>query len=206
MLVSSPINIPLADFSSGKNWNEIFGHSGPLKVEICSGKDEFLIKMAEREPASRFVGIERSRAMAQKLVAKIERSELTNIRVISEPAEYVVEDAFTSNLVETFFINFPDPWPKKRHHKRRLISPLFTKLLADRLVPGGEIQFVSDHRDYVQWALPIFSTTSFLENCFGGEGFRLHLDDYPPTLYMKKYQREGRPFYFLRFQKKPFAD
>lgn len=201
MLTTNAVQVPLADFSAGKKWPEIFRAAAPLKVEICSGKDEFLIRMAEREPQTHFVGIERALSVSKKLISKIERAKLPNIRVVAEPAEYVLQDCFAPGEVQTFFINFPDPWPKKRHHKRRLIQPKFVELIVGRLAAGGEIQFVSDHRDYVQWALPIFEKTPGLTNLFGPGGLQNQLADYPPTLYMKKYQREGRPFYFLQFRK-----
>lgn len=202
MLLAAAVAVPLSDFYNGKSWKEIFGFEGPLKVELCSGKDEFLIRMAEKEPRTGFVGIERSRAIAGKLISKIERSGLANIRVVAEPAEYVLQDCFSPGEVQIFFINFPDPWPKKRHFKRRLISPAFTALMADRLAPRGEIQFVSDHLDYVKWSLNLFEKNPALENVFGPGGLRDRLEDYPTTLYMMKYRREGRPFYFLKFRKK----
>lgn len=202
MLLAAAVAVPISDFSTGKSWKEIFGFDGPLKVEICSGKDEFLIRMAEREPQAGFVGIERSRTIARKLISKIERSGLTNIHVITEPAEIVVEDCFSPGQAQDFFINFPDPWPKRRHQKRRLISPTFTSLMVNRLRLGGTIQFVSDHFEYVKESLDLFEKHPSLENVFGPGELRDRLEDYPTTLYMMKYRREGRPLYFLRFRKK----
>jgi len=201
MLLKKKIEVKIKDFTEGSSWKEIFESKGPLKVEICSGKDEFLIRMAEREPQTCFVGIERSLSVSAKLISKIDRSGLANIRVVCEPAELVLKECFGSNQIEMIYINFPDPWPKRKHYKRRLINSDFIPLVIDRLNLGGVVQFVSDHKDYVQWALAHFEANPALKNLFGKNNYKNNVTDYPPTLFMKKYIREGREFYFLNFIK-----
>jgi len=201
MVVSHKVEVKIEDFAQGATWEEIFGLKGPIKVEICSGKDEFLIRQSELEPQTSFVGIERSLSVSQRLLSKIERSSQSNIRVVREDAVEVLTECFRPNQVQTFYINFPDPWPKRKHFKRRLIQDDFVQLMVNRLVPNGEIQFASDHFDYVQWALKHFQSNRSLLNIYGVNKYENSLSNYTPTLYMKKYLTEGRPIYFLKFKK-----
>ncbi len=201
MEVLSPLEVPVSLFSQGESWAEIFGREAPLKVEICSGKDEFVIRMAEREPETNFVGIERSLPISGKLLSKVNRSGLPNIRVIRDDAHLAFTECFQKESITKIFINFPDPWPKRRHHHRRLVNSQFTQQMIDCLVPKGELQFVSDHKEYVAWALQYFEQNPNIKNLFGKGNHQNQLEGYPPTIFMKKYLREGRPFHFLLFQK-----
>lgn len=196
------MEVLLGEFVRGGSWDQFFEQSGPIKVEICSGKDEFLIRLAEQEPHTRFVGIERSLSVSAKLLSKINRSGRKNIRVVREEARSVLEECFKPDEIDQIYINFPDPWPKRRHNKRRLVSTEFTRLMVSRLKPGGIIQFASDHAGYADWTLRFFEANPDLENVFGQKQFKRSLIDYPPTIYMKKYMLEGRDFHFLRFRKK----
>lgn len=202
MDVLTSLEVPLHHFSDGGSWSDLFQREAPLKVEICSGKDEFIIRMAELEPQTNFVGIERSIPISGKLMSKVKRSGVTNVRVIREDAHLGFADCFKEEQIQKIFINFPDPWPKRRHHKRRLINPQFTQRMIDCLKPNGEIQFASDHRDYAYWALRHFEQNKQLENVYGKGELRYELEGYPPTIFMKKYIPEGRKFHFLLFQKK----
>jgi len=204
MIVGNKIEVRIEEFAQGVTWEDSFGQKRPIKVEICSGKDEFLIRQSEQEPQTSFVGIERSLAVSRRLLSKIERSGQPNIRVVREDAVQVLADCFRSNQVQVFYINFPDPWPKRKHFKRRLVQIDFVQLMVDRLVPNGEIQFVSDHVDYVHWALKLFQSNKQLVNSFGVNKYKNSISNYAPTLYMEKYIMEGRPIYFLKFRKKSY--
>lgn len=202
MNLLTSLDVPVHFFSQGITWEEVFQRQAPLKVEVCSGKDEFIIRMAEQDPAANFIGIERSLAISSKLLSKVDRSGLANIRVVREDAHLVFPECFKNEQIDTIFINFPDPWPKRRHHKRRLINKPFTQQMVEKLKPGGMLQFASDHKEYAFWALMHFEENPRLENVNGSGGIQYELVGYPPTIFMKKYIPQGRKFHFLRFRKK----
>ena len=111
------------------DWSAHFGAAAPtdagLVVEIGFGRGEFLMDLAARDRATPHLGIEYSAKRTLKLARRLARTEQRNVRLVVAPAEEVVAEALADASVATFWINFPDPWPKKRHYKRRLIQPAF---------------------------------------------------------------------------------
>lgn len=120
----------------------------PLEVDIGCGNGRFLAAMAAENPEIHFLGIERRRDRVRKTVRKAERRGLRNLWVVRLEAEYVFAHLLPENSVRRVYLFFPDPWPKRRHHKRRLFSPLFVDSLFRTLRPGGTLEVVTDHGDY----------------------------------------------------------
>ena len=112
------------------DWQRQFGSKHPLNLEIGFGMGDFLIAMAKREPNSNFVGIDFSQDGIQKLLARIHFSQLKNIRVVFGDAREKLSYLFNAEELNSIYINLPDPWPKKRHIKRRLIQPELVKQLS----------------------------------------------------------------------------
>ena len=165
-----------------------FGRNAPLEVEIGSGKARFLIEVASREPTRDFLGLELSLAYYRICRDRVARADLPNIRVVRADGRRFVEASLAPSSVSAFHIYFPDPWPKKRQRKRRLLDGVFLETLASRLVPGGLVRIATDHADYVSGVDPILETVGGLE--------RLDWDALPsppPTHYEIKYRAEGRP-------------
>ena len=144
--------------------SSLFGNDGLLTVEIGFGMGRATASIANENPQNNYLGIEVHRPGIGRLLWEIEKRSLKNIRIIEGDAIEVLDKKIKDLSVWAFHIFFPDPWPKKRHHKRRLISRPFTELLAAKLKAGGYIYMVSDWSDYTDWALRELSATAGLEN------------------------------------------
>ena len=126
----------------------IFKRKALRVLEIGFGNGEVLVALAEANPNTDFIGIEVYPPGIGALLNKIKTRTLSNIRVIRADAAVVVSQCFTKHCLNKIFILFPDPWPKKRHHKRRLIQTSFVNMLADKLCPGGVLHLATDWDDY----------------------------------------------------------
>lgn len=164
-----------------------FGRRAPLEVEIGTGKARFLIESARRNPAHDFLGLELSLAYYRICRQRLERSGLTNVRVVRADGRRFVEEALPSACVRTFHVYFPDPWPKKRQRKRRLLDGVFLDVLASRLEPGGLLRIATDHAGYAAHVEPLLVTVPALEMLGWSD-----LPEPPETHYELKYRAEGR--------------
>jgi len=128
----------------------VFHRKAPLVVEIGFGNGDALLAAALASPVTNYIGIEVHRPGLGRLLRELEAKGLSNVRVIDGDAKDVFRDVFPPASLDGVRIFFPDPWPKKRHHKRRLIEPGFVSLLAIRLKPGGYVHLATDWADYAQ--------------------------------------------------------
>jgi tRNA (guanine-N7-)-methyltransferase len=173
-------------FDQGK----AFGRIAPLEVEIGSGKAKFLLEAARRAPAHDLLGIELSLAYYRICRERIARSGAANARVVRADGRRFVETALAPQSVHAFHIYFPDPWPKKRQRKRRLLDGPFLEILASRLSSGGLVRIATDHTDYGSLIDPLLESVPSLER-LPWEA----LPPPPPTHYELKYQAEKRPIH-----------
>ena|SRR5437867_45584 len=127
-------------------WRAVFGNDHPVEVEIGPGRGEVLLAYAAAAPATNFFAIERSAGAAEAIGAEAARRGLHNVRVIAADARCVLAHVLADASVAAYHIYFPDPWPKTRHHARRLASRLFARDLARTLLPGGALHLASDLR------------------------------------------------------------
>lgn len=149
---------------------EHFGRTAPLVVEIGFGMGESVAQIAAAEPQNDFLGIEVYPAGVGALLSRVETKQLSNLRIIQHDAVEVVRDMLAPGTIARVQVFFPDPWPKKRHHKRRLIQPAFVALLADRLQSGGTLHCATDWEHYAVQMLDVLSREPLLENCAAGNG------------------------------------
>ena len=176
-----------------------FGNTGPLVMEIGFGMGIASAIIAEQNPGINYLGIEVHKPGIGRLLWEIENRGLKNIRIIEGDAVEILEQKIADNSVSAFHIFFPDPWPKKRHYKRRLITRPFTDLLASKLLPGGYICMTSDWADYGDWALRELSATPGLVNRYSGfaeyQGWR------PKTEFERKGLLKNHKVHELFFEK-----
>jgi tRNA (guanine-N7-)-methyltransferase len=132
------------------DFTHIFGRSAPVHIEIGSGKGTFLINEAKAKPHINFLGIEWARKYYRYAVDRIGRWGLTNIRMIRTDAVAFIRDYINDNTIECLHVYFPDPWPKKRHHKRRLFCPFNVGQLIRILKVNGQIRVATDHAEYFE--------------------------------------------------------
>ena len=135
-----------------------------LIVEIGFGMGEAFIELAQREPESLFIGLEVHPPGVGRVLKQAEERSLKNIRIIKHDAFSVLRDMFPPRIVDGFHIFFPDPWPKRRHNKRRLIQKEFLEILSERLKEGGYIYIVTDWKDYAEFILDQAGNLKILEN------------------------------------------
>jgi tRNA (guanine-N7-)-methyltransferase len=141
-----------------------FSRKAPVVVEIGFGNGQALAWMAANEPDKNFIGVEVHEPGVGRLLNALKDQQLDNVRVVMRDAiEVLTEQALPASLDE-LRIYFPDPWPKKRHHKRRLIQPEFLRLIADRLKPGGLLHLATDWSPYAEWMLEALDQVRDLTN------------------------------------------
>ncbi|MCL2609511.1 MAG: tRNA (guanosine(46)-N7)-methyltransferase TrmB [Treponema sp.] len=162
----------------------VFGNDNPVVLEIGFGMGEATAEIALANPGINYLGIEVYAPGVGKLLWNIGQRSIPNIRIVRHDAVEVVASCLAPASLSGIHVFFPDPWPKKRHHKRRLIQRPFTDALASRLKPGGYLYMVTDWEDYAEWALPELAGTAGLVNEY--EGFAPPQSWRPGTGFEKK--------------------
>lgn len=179
--------------------SRIFGRQAPCALEIGFGMGATLAEFAERHPERDFVGIEVHRPGVGNLLRLLSARQLTNVRVISMDAVEVLENSFPDAVFEAIYIFFPDPWPKKRHHKRRLIQPDFAALAQRKLRVGGMLHVATDWENYAQHILTVLESTPGLINAHGPQHFAPNRNDRPLTKFEQRGLRLGHGVWDLIF-------
>ena len=141
----------------------IFGRTAPLVVEIGSGMGETTAAIAQSNPDTDYIAIEVHGPGVGSLLKRIDALELKNLRVIRHDAVEVLLHMISDGVLAGIHLFFPDPWPKKRHHKRRLVQPPFAALAARKLAPGGYLHAATDWPGYATQIDEVFSSSSFFE-------------------------------------------
>jgi tRNA (guanine-N7-)-methyltransferase len=186
------------------DFRALFGNDHPLVAEIGFGMGRATAEIAEEHPGINYLGIEVHPPGIGKLLWEIERRRLSNLRIIEGDAAEVLPELTADCSLSGFHIFFPDPWPKKRHHKRRLVTRPFTDLLQGKLLPGGYLYMVTDWAPYGDWALRELSATPGLTNPYGGPpfaGFAPPLDWRPKTKFEEKGLAKNHEIRELFFRK-----
>jgi len=175
------------------DWRHAFGREGRVEVEIGIGKGRFLLACATARPEVLHFGIEWSNEYLRLVETRAERANLDNVRFVRADAGDLVRRAIPEGSVSTYYIFYPDPWPKKRHHKRRFLQAANVDALARTLVPSGWLHVATDHDDYWSVIEPLLDTHPAFarQPAFGGPEFPLPLGG-PLTNFEAKYEVEGR--------------
>jgi tRNA (guanine-N7-)-methyltransferase len=147
---------------------EIFGRTAPLVLEIGSGMGETTASIAKERPDTDFIAVEVHAPGVGSLLKLIDKEQLGNLRVIRHDAIEVLEHMIPDASLAGIHLFFPDPWPKKRHHKRRLVQPAFAALAARKLAPGGYLHAATDWEDYAAQIGEVLSGAPGLERVAGG--------------------------------------
>lgn len=174
---------------------KLFGNENPVVLEIGSGKGRFLISSAIEQPDVNFIGIEKSLHYYRVINERVKKRHLTNVRLVNHDAFLVVRDMLPDTSIREIHVYFPDPWPRKRDQKRRIIRPEALEQFRRVLVDGGSGIYVTDHREYFEVAAPL------IEAAFRSERRIPQPEDPPRTNYEAKYREEGRPIFEIRFWK-----
>ncbi len=174
----------------------------PIVMEIGFGNGGFLTHLAGRHPEWNFLGVEIYLPGVAKAVARLEDAGvMQRVRISQLPAQYVLQSQVAEESLHGAYINHPDPWPKARHAKRRLIQKAFASLLANRLEPGGFVKLATDKPDLAEWMREVLDAEPMLRNMAGSKGFIPRDPDRTVTKFEKRGATEGRTSQFLHYVK-----
>ncbi|WP_428770252.1 tRNA (guanosine(46)-N7)-methyltransferase TrmB [Treponema sp. HNW] len=181
------------------NYSDIFGNTGNVIVEIGFGMGQATSLIAEQNPDTNYIGIEVHRPGVGRLLGEIAKKNLSNLFIIEYDAVEVLETMIPDNSVQGFHVFFPDPWPKKKHHKRRLIKRPFTDTLCAKLACGGFIHMATDWEPYARFAMEELNATAGLKNRY--KGFAETNLQRPETKFELKGKKAGRDIFELVYEK-----
>jgi tRNA (guanine-N7-)-methyltransferase len=180
----------------------LFARTAPLTLEIGFGNGDNLARLAAADPQRDFLGIEVHRAGVGRLLLALQAQGLANVRIICHDAVEVLERQIAPGSVAEILILFPDPWPKKRHHKRRLVQAAFVQLAAQRLGSGGVLRVATDWQPYALQMLETLSAAADLENLAGDGGFVPRPVEREPTRFERRGERLGHEVWDLAFRRR----
>ncbi|HEY7120335.1 MAG TPA: tRNA (guanosine(46)-N7)-methyltransferase TrmB [Tepidisphaeraceae bacterium] len=197
-LIIEPVGLDVDSLPRPLDWAALFGNDHPVEMEIGIGKGTFITEAARANPGHNFFGIEWARWFWRYASDRLRRNKCLNARTVRAEAGYFIREFVRDASLAVLHIYFPDPWPKKRHHKRRLIQEPFVREIERILVPGGgRLQVVTDHQDYFEQidalvrASKVLSVVEYNRPGQAAEG------EFVGTNFERKYKREARPFYAI---------
>ena len=179
----------------------IFGRRARRTVEIGFGNGEALVALAASRPAEDFLGIEVHRPGVGHLMLRCEELAVANLRILSQDAVDVLEQRLTPACFDEVLLYFPDPWPKKRHHKRRIVQDGFVALIASRLRTGGVFRLATDWQPYADWMLETVARCPLLRNESPDGGWSARPASRPPTRFELRGQQLGHAVRDLAFRR-----
>jgi len=177
----------------------LFPRGRRLTLEIGFGDGANLIELARRRPEDDFLGVEVHRPGVGRLLMNLEAEGLGNVRVVCADAVEVLEGRLPDACLDAVLIYFPDPWPKKRHHKRRLLQAEFVALLAQKLKAGGELRLATDWPDYAEHMLAVLESQAEFRNTLPVGGYIPRPLERPATKFERRGLRLGHPVFDLVF-------
>jgi len=179
----------------------VFGREAPRTLEIGFGNGESLVALAAAHQDRDYLGIEVHRPGVGHLLLRAEELGLANVRAICRDAVEVLQQYVATGTLDEVLLYFPDPWPKKRHHKRRIVQPDFVSLVASRLRPGGTFRMATDWQPYAAHMLEVASSCEALRNESPDGGFVPRPDSRPVTRFERRGHRLGHGVWDLAFRR-----
>jgi tRNA (guanine-N7-)-methyltransferase len=197
------VSLKIEDLDGQIDFIRLFGRPGQVHIEIGIGRGTFLVNQAKANPQLNLLGIEWANKYYRYSVDRIGRWSLTNVRIIRTDAAQFLTDYISDSSVDCFHVYFPDPWPKKRHHKRRFFNTANTDKLLRSLKPGGHLRIATDHAEYFEQ----------IKNVIAANADRVEQIDFLPadgadtgewvgSNFERKYLKENRPIFCLAVRKK----
>jgi len=181
-------------------WSAVFGRGAPLALEVGFGNGAFLAEQALARPERDHVGLELSWTSATHLFRRLQRAQLSNVRVVLGDAEALVGHLFAPDSLCEVFVNHPCPWPKTRHLGRRLLAREFLACLAERMQPEARLSVVTDHAEYARWLGEELGSQTALASSHGSAEVAA-LPGRTPTKYQLKAVAQGIPIHYFEWHK-----
>ena len=183
------------------DWPTVFGRRAPVIIEIGFGNGEALAAVAAEHPENNYLGIEVHRPGAGSLLRLLEAGQLSNVRIMLADAKEVLDAQIPDASLTAVHLFFPDPWPKRRHHKRRLVQPDFAALTVRKLIPGGYFHLATDWQDYAEHMAAVLSRTPGLADVSGSVRFSALATSRRQTRFERRGRRLGHAVRDLVFQR-----
>ena len=189
------------DLDGRIDFARIFGRPGPIHIEVGSGKGTFLVNQAKAQPHANFLGIEWARKYYRFAVDRVGRWGLTNVRLIRTEAASFLRDHTPDSSVDCFHIYFPDPWPKRRHHRRRFLCPANLDNLIRCLRPSGQMRIATDHAEYFDSMKRLVTAAGTLREIEFFPTACAQVGEWVGTNFERKYLKENKAIYTLSVEK-----
>ncbi len=184
-----------ADYFAPLDLALIFRQAAPLEIDLGCGDGTLLTGLAEKFPERNFLGIERLLGRVRSACGKAARKKLPNVRILRIESTYAVQHLLPSKSIDVVHLLFPDPWPKKRHHRRRIVTGDFLTAVHRILLPGGRLRIATDQADYFETIRELVSVSAFREEAADEQ------ETFPLTTFEKYFVAERAPIYRLRLRK-----
>jgi tRNA (guanine-N7-)-methyltransferase len=182
------------------DWSTVFGREAELALEIGFGNGAFLAELAHENPERDHVGLELSWSGALRLFPRLERTGATNARALLVDADVALQRFFLQESLSEVFVNHPCPWPKARHHGRRLLDGPGLALLADRMRTGARLTVVTDHAEYAEWLTEVLEAQNALVSCHETTEVA-EIPGRRPTKYQRKAMEQGIPIHYFEWRR-----
>ena len=199
-LIVDPIGLNVDALPRPLDWQQLFGNDHPVELEIGMGKGTFLTEQARAHPEVNYFGIEWARWYWRYASDRLRRNNCLNARTVRAEALYFLAEFVPDASLAVLHVYFPDPWPKARHHKRRLVQPPFLLQARRVLKPGGRLQIVTDHQEYFEQIDAVVRASTLPVIDYNRPG-SANEGEFVGTNFERKYRREGRPFYAIAAQR-----
>ena len=197
-MIVGPVGMEVEALPRPLDWREVFGNEQPVELEIGSGKGTFLTDQAKARPEVNFFGIEWANWFYRYAADRLRRNGCLNARMVRAEALYFLKEFVRAESLAVMHVYFPDPWPKARHHKRRLVQEPFLRQAERILTPRGRLQIVTDHKGYFEENIePVLKSSRALDVIEYNRPGSAAEGEFVGTNFERKYRREGRPFYAL---------
>ncbi len=183
------------------HFREVFKREAPIFLEIGFGMGDALFALACAHPENDYLGAEVYRPGIGRLLARLEESSISNVRVYQGDAVEVLRQCIPDASLSGVYVFFPDPWPKRRHHKRRLIQPDFVTLISQKLKHHGIFHLATDWENYARHMMKVISADRDFHNLSGEACFSEERGDRRPTKYERRSKQVGHRVWDLRFQR-----
>jgi tRNA (guanine-N7-)-methyltransferase len=190
-LIVEPVGLDVDTLPKPLSWPDLFGNDHPVEMEIGMGKGTFITAQARLHPEVNYFGLEYARWFWRYASDRLRRNHCNNARTARAEAAYFVREFLPDASIHVLHIYHPDPWPKKRHHKRRLIQPPFIADVLRILVPGGRLQVVTDHREYFEQIEAVIKGSSLQVADYAAPSWAQG-EELVGTNFERKYIKEGR--------------
>ncbi|MBA2728677.1 MAG: tRNA (guanosine(46)-N7)-methyltransferase TrmB [Parachlamydiaceae bacterium] len=180
---------------------DLFGNGNKVQIEYCSGNGGWIASKAAEDPTKNWVAIEMRVGRSRKIWSKIKNLQLSNLFIVHGEGYKATKELFPSASVQNIYINFPDPWPKRRHSKYRIIQPAFVAEMSRILLPGGTVTFVTDDEQYSEWTIEIFSKSEIFSSDYPEPYYCLEWQDYGTSYFEDLWRQQGKIVRYHHFRK-----